>query len=60
MRVPDALGQVLKPQFRLLRISYNVFMVALVLGVALYVLGFLDVSIDSNLAGPPGTLPVLQ
>ena len=54
------LGQVLKTKFRLLRISYNVFMVALVLGVALYVLGFLDVSIASNLAEPQGTLPVLQ
>ncbi len=34
------LGQVLKTKFQLLRISYHVFMVALVLGVGLFVLVF--------------------
>ncbi len=34
------LGQVLKKKFRLLRISYTVFMFALVVGVGLFVLGF--------------------
>ena len=52
------LGQVLKTKFQLLRISYNVFMVALVLGVGLFVLGFLDASLASNLTEPGGALPL--
>ncbi len=52
------LGQVLKTKFRLLRISYNVFMVALVAGVGLFVLGFVDASIASNLTEPGGALPL--
>ena len=40
MRDLYGLGQVLKRKFRLLRISYTVFMSALVVGVGLFVLGF--------------------
>ena len=40
MRDLYSLGQVLKTKFRLLRISYTVFMFALVVGVGLFVLGF--------------------
>ncbi len=40
MRDLYGLGQVLKTKFRLLRISYTVFMFALVVGVGLFVLGF--------------------
>ena len=40
MRDLYGLGQVLKRKFRLLRISYTVFMFALVVGVGLFVLGF--------------------
>ncbi len=40
------LGQVLKRKFQLLRVSYNVFMVALVLGVVLFFLAF---ALDSSL-----------
>ena len=55
------LGQVLKTKFRLLRVSYNVFMVALVVGVGLFVLVFvLDATIARDLLQPQGTLPVLQ
>ena len=54
------LGQVLKTKFRLLRISYNVFMVALVLGVGLFVLVFaLDATIARDLLDPGGSLPLL-
>ncbi len=54
------LGQVLKTKFRLLRISYNVFMVALVAGVGLFVLVFaLDATIARDLLEPQGTLPAL-
>ena len=55
------LGQVLKTKFRLLRISYTVFMFALVLGVGLFVLVFaLDATIARDLLAPQGALPVLQ
>ncbi len=53
------LGQVLDKKFRLLRISYTVFMFALVLGVGLFVLVFaLDATIASDLLAPQ-TLPLL-
>ncbi len=55
------LGQVLKTKFQLLRVSYNVFMVALVLGVGLFVLGFaLNVGMAPDLLEPQGALPLLQ
>ena len=55
------LGQVLKTKFRLLRISYTVFMFALVVGVGLFVLVFaLDATIARDLLAPQGALPVLQ
>ena len=55
------LGQVLKKKFQLLRISYTVFMFALVLGVGLFVLVFvLDATIASDLLEPQGVLPLLQ
>ena len=55
------LGQVLKTKFQLLRISYTVFMFALVVGVGLFVLVFaLDATIASDLLEPQGMLPVLQ
>ena len=54
------LGQVLKTKFRLLRISYNVFMVALVLGVGMFVVVFaLDATIARDLLDPGGSLPLL-
>ncbi len=54
------LGQVLKTKFRLLRISYTVFMFALVVGVGLFVVVFvLDATIASDLLAPQGALPVL-
>ena len=54
------LGQVLDKKFRLLRISYTVFMFALMVGVGLFVLVFaLDATIASNLLEPQGVLPVL-
>ena len=54
------LGQVLKTKCRLHRISYNVFMVALVAGVGLFVLVFaLDATIARDLLEPQGTLPAL-
>ncbi len=53
------LGQVLDKKFRLLRISYTVFMFALVLGVGLFVLVFaLDATIASDLLTPQA-LPLL-
>jgi hypothetical protein len=55
------LGQVLKTKFQLLRISYTVFMFALVVGVGLFVVVFvLDATIARDLLEPQGTLPVLQ
>ena len=54
------LGQVLDKKFRLLRISYTVFMFALIVGVGLFVLVFaLDATIASDLLEPQGVLPVL-
>ena len=54
------LGQVLKTKFQLLRISYTVFMFALVLGVGLFVIVFaLDATIASDLLDSQGALPVL-
>ena len=54
------LGQVLDKKFRLLRISYTVFMFALVLGVGLFVVVFaLDATIASDLLEPQGALPLL-
>ena len=54
------LGQVLKTKFQLLRISYTVFMFALVVGVGLFVVVFaLDATIASDLLDPQGALPVL-
>jgi hypothetical protein len=54
------LGQVLKTKFQLLRISYTVFMFALVLGVGLFVLVFaLDATIAGELLEPQATLPIL-
>ena len=53
------LGQVLDKKFRLLRVSYTVFMFALVLGVGLFVLVFaLDATIASDLLAPQA-LPLL-
>ena len=53
------LGQVLDKKFRLLRVSYTVFMFALVLGVGLFVLVFaLDATIASDLLVPQA-LPLL-
>ncbi len=55
------LGQVLKTKFQLLRISYTVFMFALVVGVGLFVLVFaLDATIAGDLLEPQGALPALQ
>jgi hypothetical protein len=55
------LGQVLKTKFQLLRISYTVFMFALVVGVGLFVIVFaLDATIAADLLEPQGALPVLQ
>ena len=54
------LGQVLKTKFRLLRISYTVFMFALVVGVGLFVLVFaLDATIANDLLQPQDALPLL-
>ena len=54
------LGQVLKTKFQLLRISYTVFMFALVVGVGLFVLVFaLDATIAGELLEPQATLPIL-
>jgi hypothetical protein len=54
------LGQVLKTKFQLLRISYTVFMFALVIGVGLFVVVFaLDATIASDLLDPQGALPIL-
>ncbi len=54
------LGQVLKTKFRLLRISYTVFMFALVIGVGLFVVVFaLDATIARDLLDPQGALPLL-
>ena len=54
------LGQVLKTNFRLLRISYTVFMFALVIGVGLFVLVFaIDATFARDLLAPQGALPVL-
>ena len=54
------LGQVLKTKFQLLRISYTVFMFALVLGVGLFVLGVaLDATMAPDLLEQQGALPLL-
>lgn len=54
------LGQVLKKKFRLLRVSYTVFMFTLVIGVGLFVLVFvLDATIAGNLLDSPTTLPLI-
>ncbi len=54
------LGQVLKTKFQLLRVSYTVFMFALVLGVGLFVVVFaLDATIARDLLEPQGALPLL-
>jgi len=54
------LGQVLDKKFRLLRISYTVFMFALVVGVGLFVVVFaLDATIAGDLLDPQGALPLL-
>ena len=55
------LGQVLKKKFRLLRISYTVFMVALVVGVGLFVAVFAyDAITAGNLLEVQGALPVIR
>ena len=55
-----AIGVVLDKKFRLLHISYTVFMFALMVGVGLFVLVFaLDATIASDLLEPQGVLPVL-
>ena len=49
------LGQVLQRKFKMLRISYNVFMVALVLGVALFIWAFArDPGVATGLLQPLG------
>ncbi len=54
------LGQVLKTKFQLLRISYTVFMFALVVGVGLFVVVFaLDATIARDLLQPQGALPLI-
>jgi hypothetical protein len=54
------LGQVLKTKFQLLRISYTVFMFALVIGVGGFVAVFaLDAIGLFDLVDPQGTLPLL-
>ena len=54
------LGQVLKTKFQLLRISYTVFMFALVIGVGLFVIVFaLDATIASDLLGTQDALPLI-
>ncbi len=54
------LGQVLDKKFRLLRISYTVFMFALVVGVGLFVVVFaLDATIAGDVLDPQGALPLL-
>ena len=51
-----ALGQVLQKKFALLRVSYTIFMVALILGVLLFVLVLTLVA--AGVLGPqPGTVP---
>ena len=55
-----AIGVVLDKKFRLLHISYTVFMFALMVGVGLFVLVFaLDATIASDLLEPQRVLPVL-
>ena len=54
------LGQVLKKKFRLLRISYTVFMIALILGVGGLVLVFaLDATIAQDLLDAGAMLPTI-
>ena len=53
------LGLVLDKKFRLLRISYTVFLVTLVVGVALFVTGFIDAATASVLRAPQDALPLL-
>ncbi len=53
------LGRVLQRKFELLRVSYNVFMIALVIGVGLFVAVFAsraDVAAEI-LSTPPGIMP---
>ncbi len=54
------LGQVLKKKFRLLRISYTVFMFALVIGVGGFVVVFaLDATVAQDLLDSGAMLPVI-
>ncbi len=54
------LGQVLKKKFQLLRISYTVFMIALILGVGGFVLVFaLDATIATDLLDSGAMLPTI-
>ncbi len=54
------LGQVLKKKFRLLRVSYTVFMFTLVVGVGMFVLVFaLDATVAGNLLDSTTTLPLI-
>jgi hypothetical protein len=54
------LGQVLQTKFRLLRISYTVFMVALILGVGGFVLVFaLDATVAQDLLDSGAMLPTI-
>ena len=54
------LGQVLKKKFRLLRISYTVFMFALVAGVVLFLVVFaIDATVARDLLDSSTTLPLL-
>jgi hypothetical protein len=54
------LGQVLKKKFRLLRVSYTVFMFALVVGVLLFLVVFaMDATLGGDLLDSSATLPLL-
>ena len=54
------LGQVLKKKFQLLRISYTVFMFALVAGVLLFLVVFaMDATLGGDLLDSSATLPLL-
>ena len=54
------LGHVLKKKFRLLRISYTVFMFALVAGVVLFLVVFaIDATVARDLLDSSTTLPLL-
>ena len=55
-----AIGGILDKKFRLLHISYTVFMFALMVGVGLFVLVFaLDATIAGDLLEPQSALPIL-